>query len=208
MIFGKDGSVRPNIEQLGDTTKAQEEGLGQKLLSSSGLELGKQFIVLRENDHDLLFDPPGRPPIIMQCTEVVYHDFLLPTEADSSEYIVVEGKTCPIDANAWDTVIAKRIREKLEKNYSKPTDAEFVLLIWTVTGCPFPIQNAADFVAEQGPGPFDRILFFDLMTMARQIWPVDANAISKNSRRPKIGQAAVFIPAQEMRVVTKPKSRS
>jgi hypothetical protein len=76
---------------------------------------------------------------------------------------------------------------KLDKNYSKPTELELWLLIWSVTGysrfgacwfggqrvLPAPVKKARQFIEKCGPGPFDKILFFDMQTRPTVLWPPD-----------------------------------
>jgi len=152
----------------------------------SELEQGCKIRLLDENDHDFAILHKDNKRTVVQCTEIVYRDFLLEGRKTSSRSVIVDGNHRYVDERKAVTIFADKIAAKLAKNYSKPADP-FWLIIWSVTGyCEFnnyieagekklsaPLQFAR-LCLEVGTNiPFDKIYYFDGQTKPNRIWPAE-----------------------------------
>jgi hypothetical protein len=188
MRFGKDGTVKPDFHRLSDDKDKQELGVGERLAPFVKEICGADVVVKSPDDssHDFRILADGKE-IVVECTEIVPHNILMPTGSDSSLHILVDGstgETRPINIEQQESIVAQRVNEKLSKNYSKPADSEYWLIIFSTGVMPLgnyvkggqrmvskPIAAARKVVAERGAGPFDRIMYFDLVTRPSMIWP-------------------------------------
>lgn len=188
--FGRDGCVRRNIHVLSPDKAEQEIEVGRRFVRYAEEMVGGplQIEPLDERDHDFrLFSDSIK--IDVQCTEVVRHDFLKPPHIVDTYFIKMpDGSTRSVDEAKLDETLTNKIRRKFEKHYTHPPDGELWLLIWSVAGLPHgayidgddntrkvsrAVARAQAFLNEVGPAPFDRILFFDLLTRPTQISPPD-----------------------------------
>ncbi len=188
IAFGKDGTVSPHIEQLSSTKSEQELRVGTSFVRHALNLCGETASVrlLEENNHDFAILLGDAPLAYVQCTEIVYRDFLAPTGTAASESILIEGQLCPVDITKRDETLRVKIENKLKKHYSKPEGVELWLLIWSVTGylafyqasssgkliVPESVQRARDFLQESSAEPFDKILSFNMLTRPTVIWPI------------------------------------
>ena len=171
--FGADCGVTKNMSRLGDSTKGQEEGVGERFIDLSDLPAETKLLVLPETDHDLRFEPPGSKPWIVECTEVALRELFLPEGSSSTfHHVMDDGTAVPVDVEKRNNILLHKIEAKLAKHYSKPVDAQFVLLIWTVSShVDLPLLSAIEFAKANGVAPFDRVYFFNMLTRPQIIWP-------------------------------------
>ena len=187
IAFGKDGSVKPNIQTLSDDKAEQEIAVGNALahFANEIFEAETTVVPTAEADHDFQFFIGGNARATVQCTEVVYRDFLAKDGVASNEHVLLDDKLRAIDIARRDAILVERIRLKIDKNYSKPNQTEFWLVIWSLTfqtlgdfvsggkdQSSTAISNARAFVSSMGAGPFDRIFFFNMQTRPSIIWPI------------------------------------
>jgi hypothetical protein len=190
IAFGKDGSIKSHLEKLPCNKRGQETAIAGKLLALSSEQLfpnrKTSHEPLPENDNDFRIIVDGKPAVLVECTEIVARDYLAAPET-TTEFGIGQrdGSVQYADVEKIANALTKRLKHKLTKHYAKPKDTEFWLLIWSVTGLPVfghywqggelksseSVTRCRQFLAVNGAGPFDRVLFFDLLTNPTTVWP-------------------------------------
>jgi len=194
IAFGKDGSVRKHIETLPANKPEQESEIGRRFAAGLAMLTGQSYeaVACREDDHDFWLLSSSRR-ILVQATEIVARDYVRPL--GHQDYIdgrhpftdfVFEGpnKIFGVDKNAKKNVLANRIKAKIGKHYSKP-QIPLWLLVWTVRadyeafyvkgGQPCvssSVRKAREYLANNGPDPFDEVWFHQLNYRPHRIWPL------------------------------------
>jgi hypothetical protein len=190
IAFGKDGSVTKHIEHLPKDKAGQEEAVGQKLLTRAGgkffPEQQTSFKTLPERDNDFCILADGEPAATVECIELVERDYLAaPGVVTNHSIAQPDGTLRYIDTEKLANVLTDKIKLKLAKHYAKPKQGQFWLLIWSAGGLPAlghfweggqlkhseSTLRARQFLAKNGGGPFDKILYFGLQTNPTTVWP-------------------------------------
>lgn len=196
IAFGKDGSIRREISSLSANKSDQENEVACRfhLLANLGEFGGATIEQLPENDHDFCIKgTDGSILASVQCIEIVSRDCGTIITMDqfargplgSSEHIALsESELLEVDAARRDLVLIEKIKKKLSKMYAKPKDRELWLLIWSVAPIFIgsyiqsqkrvisqPVRLAVDYLNLNGSGPFDRVFYFNMLSIPDQIWP-------------------------------------
>jgi hypothetical protein len=146
--FGKDGTVTKVMHTLPADKEAQEQRAAEHFVGFRFPDVNAKAALKRlpERDNDFRLMIPGRHPITLELVEIASRDYIYPIDQDewsnnSHKYPqtmqrneVVDGKLTVnvfnIDLQKKAGALTEKIRKKLR--YSKPTDSDFWLLIWTV----------------------------------------------------------------------------
>ena len=187
LAFGKDGTVKPEFQRLGDNKTDQEAEVLKLFLQRINRDHvpdAANFEKLGENDNDaLVYDSNNNPLALVEITELVLFDFCEKISAEDYNngkfnLVTVEpGKTpdnagnfLKVDLEKLETCLVNKIRKKLR--YRKPENNGFWLIIFNVAPFPLavgksfeidPIANAINFcIAERGSIPFTKIFYFDM----------------------------------------------
>jgi hypothetical protein len=188
MDFGKDGKVRPNIQKLSDKKNEQELRIGELFVSLAHGHVppDSEVVSLEENDHDFAIVVHSDKRILVQATEIVYRDFLLPPGDASGKCVLVDDELRAIDEPKVSTIFLDKLSAKLAKNYAKPADPLW-LLIWSVTEYyEFSDAFASGELQHSIPKmvlqsvlktsarniPFDRVFYFNALTKPNLLWPL------------------------------------
>ena len=196
IIFGKDGSVRPDIRRLPGDQKGQESGVADRFRDLGGNWLPDdsniRMLAVDDNDFEVI-DGSGRRTAVVECTEIVLENYAMRLSHDEyrdgifPEVRVDQDGYFAIDDHRRSRVIAERVQHKLSKHYAKPVNAEFWLIVWSVTlGGSYwqqgahvtsaAVRVARDFIRTKGPGPFDKVFFFDMHIKPELIWSAEQAA--------------------------------
>lgn len=190
-IFGRDGSVRPNIQTLSHVKEEQERKVGElfaEKLAKSG-RVARFVEQLPESDHDFVLDVDGLRTVV-QAAEVNDFRFLVPMSMEEyngknrfKEYVFeTADKVLGVDVAARNEAVANVIAGKLKKSYQPLTKEPLWLLVWT-TGMIFgpialvegpmklspPFGRVVELLKNVGVGPFSEIWFFNLAMLPARI---------------------------------------
>jgi hypothetical protein len=187
IAFGKDGSVRPQVEQLSSNKNEQELEVINRFVGAQPQLFNGAPVVekLGEADQDGRISVDGVDLADVQCTEIVFRDIMAAEGKAVTEHAILDGKLIGIDCEKRRSVLRSKIESKLAKHYAKSPSMELWLILWSVTGYPLgedqcgdtriiPAQvvKAREFLAARGSAqPFDKIFYFDMQTTPTQIWP-------------------------------------
>ena len=170
--FSKDGKVKPNIRKLPEVKEEQERG-AMEIVAEKLQKIGYSLTDIKqlsEPDQDFEAICNGNP-IIIQLTELVSRDF-----HDSITFM--------LDTETEAAALATSIETKLDRHYSKPTGAEFWLVVYsTFAYLTEYIQggekrrsqglvNARYLLSRRDDNPFDVIWFSNLVTRPVKVFPV------------------------------------
>ena len=194
IAFGKDGSIRKHVDVLPDQKSEQELEVGRRFASGLTKVSGEEYEVLpcEENYHDFWLKTDSIETLV-QMTEIVSRDYLRPLSAEDyrngnhtyTDFVVGEnGAIFGVDQEAKANVLLERIKNKLSKNYGRPSKPLW-LLVWTVRadfsafykmgGMPSispSVVKARKYLANNDPGPFDAIWFSQLGISPARVWPL------------------------------------
>jgi hypothetical protein len=196
IAFSRDGRVKPVMSTLGTEKPDQEREVGERFAEKARDFIGEEAFIraVQDEAHPADFqvvDAQGRVVAHVQLAEIPLREFARRLSED--EYLsgnfgplMVAGpdEQYHLDEVARDQSVAAMIKRKRSKNYAKPIDGEFWLVIWSVSGVLMgsawrggeyitspAIANARAEVAESGVGPFDKIFFFAMVIRPELIWP-------------------------------------
>ena len=194
--FGKNGSVKKCMTNLSSDKQTQEEEVIGIFLESIK-KLKPSFKInglnhLPEADNDFMIGT-SLGPITIELTELVDRKYTYKISKEQyrkgghDAYIQKECWSIPlaIDQKSLDFAIKNCIEAKLSKNYSKPANGEFWLVIFSTSTfypmeyssgvkkmCSTGLQIARIYLHSLSSIVFDQIWYTNLLTNPVQIWTI------------------------------------
>lgn len=190
IVFGKDGSIRSDIDVLSSDKVEQEQSLSERFVAAlrkGGIDarIGR---LLEESDHDFEIKVMDKP-VLIQAAELNKREYL--RSIDEEEYMSgVHPHVTRLDDGYWafddramEQSLSRVVALKLAKNYATRS-APTWLLVWTtapaflgsylqsgVRQSSPALQAAREMLRRTGSGPFSEIWLHNLITKPDRVWP-------------------------------------
>ncbi len=195
IVFSKDGSVEKRMSLLPDDKEGQEGNIVERFVDClSRCDRHFEPVRLAERDNDfLLTSTDGGTDVLLEMVELAWREYLVEaTEEDlknpnsrfSSWVYISKNEIYGVDEDAKEKSLTRLITHKIDRNYEKPSDKEFWLLVWTVLSdhhfewhqngekhVSTSILVAREHIAAHGAEPFDQVWAFYPELNPCRIWP-------------------------------------
>lgn len=193
IIFGKDGSVRRNVNQLPEVKVQQEETVIASFCEGLERFHGRRVSDVRtlaENDHDASIVVDSMP-VQLQVAEIVQRQFELPSGTPNrgdpkaiAFFDATSSQATSLDVEAVNDSVLRAIMHKLDKHYAKPANSALWMVLFTTSRfismeymqdgslkLGEPLRRTREHFKTSSWHPFDEVWFTNLLLRPVRVLP-------------------------------------